>query len=360
MSTDTPAEQRGGHGYPEPECPEPGYPTPTDPVCRPEEIDGLRCEAKGIEVQAADIATYRDLLAQARKDYDTTRKDYRAKRHDAVCKVQDMRHQIRHLTERIRCMIEQDRVVRCLDEAFETILEELTECGPVGGCCVEECEFDTYVPDDYTELVERIETYKRHVADAKECFTRLIGEPAALEKRVTEAKKEIDAINAAIGGDPATTDLKRLYASALVAGWHIDRIWWGFDEIKDFVECLCRALTCWAKGATAISVLKGAQAVRDCQNEAAQQRCKDLRENTVEEILAGFDRLCPPPDHEDPSDYDDDDPAPPDIPYQENPDPDYGRNEGPRSEPGYGREPRPGRDTGTGRPRDRGWPRRRS
>src|SRR5687768_16497565 len=98
MSAFIPAEQRGGAGYP----------APTEPVCRPEEIDGLRCEARGIAVQAADIATYPELLTQARKDYDTTRKDYRAKRHAAVLKVQDMRHQIRHLTERIRSMIEQD------------------------------------------------------------------------------------------------------------------------------------------------------------------------------------------------------------------------------------------------------------
>src|SRR5690348_8631841 len=246
MSTDTPAEQRGG--YPDPEYPEPEYPEPT---CRPEEIDDLRCDAKGIEAQAADIATYRDLLAQARKDYDTTRKAYRAKRHDAASKVQDMRHQIKHLIERIRCMIEQDRVVRHLDEAFAEIIDELAGCGRVGGCCVEdECEFDDTITDDYAELIERIEAYKRHTAKAKDCFTTLTGEPAALEKRVADAKTEIDAVNAAIGGDPATTDLKRLYASALVASWHLDRIWWGFDEVKDFVECLCRALTCWARGAT--------------------------------------------------------------------------------------------------------------
>lgn len=356
MSTDTPAEQRGGTSYP----------APTDPVCRPEDIDGLRCEARGIAVRAADIATYQELLTQARKDYDTTRKDYRAKRHDAVLKVQDMRHQIRHLTERIRCMIEQDRVVRCLDEAFDEVRTELTECGPVGGCCVEDWDFDTTVPDDYAELVERIESYTRHVADARNCFTQLVGEPAALEQRVTAAKTEIDAVHAAIGGDPATTDLKRLYATALVAGWHVDQIWWGFPEIKDFVECLCRALTLWAKGATAVSELKGAQAVRDCQAEAAQQHCRDLRDNTVDEILAGFDRLCPPPDHEEPGGYEEDgshDPSP-EVPYS--PYPQQGTEPGyePGGARGYGRDPGQGGNPGygPGRPSDgdRGYVRARA
>jgi hypothetical protein len=321
MSTDTPAEQRGGAGYPAPQQTpqQTGYPAPQEPACRPEEIDGLRCEARGIAVRAADIATYQDLLTQARKDYDTTRKDYRAKRHDAVLKVQDMRHQIRHLTERIRYMIEQDRVVRCLNDAFDEVKTKLEGCGQEGGCRVEEREFDTTAPDDYDELVERIEAYRRTVTEAKDFFTRLVGEPAELEKRVTDAKAEIDAVNAAIGGDPATTDLKRLYASALVAGWHVDQVWWGFTETNDFIDCLCRALTVWARGATAVSVLLGARAVRDCHKEAADQRCTDLRQNTVEEILAGFDRLCPPPEQEEPGKYDADDdsydPSPPDIRY---------------------------------------------
>src|SRR6185503_1234560 len=125
-------------------------------------------------------------------------------RHDAALKVQDMRHQIKHLLERIRCLIEQDRVVRCLDEVFCEILEELEDCPLPGGCCADEdCEFDVDTDEcdclddaDYQRLLDRIAEYQRHADKAHTCFSTLISEPAELATRVTAAKAEIDAINA--------------------------------------------------------------------------------------------------------------------------------------------------------------------
>ena len=128
---------------------------------------------------------------------------------------------------------------------------------------------------------------------AKQCFNDLLGEPAALVQRVQDVKAEIDKINAALAADPAVTDLKMVYAQALVARRHIRLIWHGFDEAKDFVECLCRALTCWSTGANAISLLTGKQAFEDCKRTASKKRCDDLQTNTVEEILALYDKICP-------------------------------------------------------------------
>jgi hypothetical protein len=131
------------------------------------------------------------------------------------------------------------------------------------------------------------------VDKAKQCFNDLLGEPAALVQRVQDVKAEIDKINAALAADPAVTDLKMVYAQALVARRHIRLIWHGFDEAKDFVECLCRALTCWSTGANAISLLTGKQAFEDCKRAASKKRCDDLQTNTVEEILALYDKICP-------------------------------------------------------------------
>jgi hypothetical protein len=179
------------------------------------------------------------------------------------------------------------------------------------GCCADtlDCDFDVsgagwdcdpdmphqeYLSDyDYRQLVDTITRYQHRVDKAKKCFNDLLTEPAALVQRVTDAKAEIDAINAALASDPAATDLKQVYAQALVARRHIRVIWHGFDEAKDFVECLCRALTCWSTGANAIAMLTGKQAFEDCKRKAREQHCDDLQTNTVEEILALYDKICP-------------------------------------------------------------------
>ncbi len=280
--------------------------------CKLHLIDCMKCKADGIAAQAAYNAATTPDLEGAQAAYDSTRKDYRSKRRDVSLQVQDMRHQIKGLVERVRCSIKQEKVVECLNEAWDRIARDLNTCAGPGGCCADviDCDFDVtgagdwdcdpdrphedYLPDEeYQELVNTITQYQARVDKAKQCFNDLLTEPAALVQRVQDVKAEIDAINAALVADPAVTDLKTVYAQALVARWHIRRIWHGFDETKDFVECLCRALTCWSTGANAISLLTGKQAFEDCKRAASKKRCDDLQTNTVEEILALYDKICP-------------------------------------------------------------------
>jgi hypothetical protein len=293
--------------------------------CKPHLIDCLKCKADGIAKQAAyNAATTPDLEA-AQTAYDATRKDYRTKRRDVALQVQDMRHQVKHLVERVRCSIKQGKVVECLDEAWSCIAQDLDTCAGPQGCCADclDCEFDItgadwdcdpdqphhdYLSDqDYQRLIDTITRYQARVDKAKQCFNDLLTEPAALVQRVQGVKTEIDAINAALAADPAATDLKMVYAQALVARRHIRLIWNGFDETRDFTECLCRALTCWSTGANAISLLTGKQAFEDCKRAASKKRCDDLQTNTVEEILALYDKLCPRPDCADDDDRTDGD-----------------------------------------------------
>jgi hypothetical protein len=298
------------------DCPPP---PPTASGCDPQLVEDMACKASGVAAQAAYNATYQALLATARQDYDKTRTEYRSKRHDAMLQVQDMRHQIKHLIERIKCLIEQKRVWRCLDDAYCKIVEELKCCDTATGCCADECEFDVDDVEsvDCDQLVQLIADYQRQTDKAKDCFGKLVLEPAALVQRLADAKAAIDAINAALGADPATTDLKKVYVQAIVAKRDIDRIWNGFDQTHDFVDCLCRALTCWTKGCAAVSVLTGAKAVCDCKQKAKAAHCDRLKTNTVDEILAMYDKLCPPhddceddvgsdTDHDDNSSCDDD------------------------------------------------------
>ncbi|MDJ0355307.1 hypothetical protein [Paenarthrobacter sp. PH39-S1] len=266
-----------------------------DAGCDPKHIDDLQCRMMGIAKQAEYNGPFTVLLDKAKMDYDLTRKDYRQKRHDAQLKVQDLQHAVKQLTERIRCKIEQERVVRNLDKAFVQVVDQLTKCQPEIGCCCSEadCHFDLDCQGlPYDELVKRIDKYQARTDAAQQCFTTLVGEPAALELRVAARKDDVDKINAVLLEDPATTDLKMVYAQALVAERDVNRVWNGFGDVNEFVECLCCALKCWTNGGGAVSKLLGTKAVRDCRRKAEQDHCARLQSNTVDEIIVIYDKLC--------------------------------------------------------------------
>ena len=291
--------------YPEePECP----PPPETSCCEPG-VDDLKCVAAGDKAKAVYNDTFEADLAKAKIDYEATRKAYRTEQHDAAPIVQDLENQIRHLVERIKCQIEQDRVWKCLDKAFCKVLEELKCCPTPKPCCSEDCEFplDDIEDKSAAELAVLIAEYQKRIDDAKKCFNDLLGEPAALKTRVAEAKNEVAAITTDLGGDQAKLDLKRLYARALVAQWRIKKIWGGFGQVQKFVDCLCQALICWTKGCRAVYDLTGAKAVAECVEQSKKDRCDKLRNETVEQVLATYDRLCAKPECDDePADEDED------------------------------------------------------
>ncbi len=268
-------------------------PQTTDCGCDPSSsIDERKCRDQGLTAQLDYTKQHSDALQAAQTAYDTARTGYREARHDAALKVQDMKHQVKHLIERIKCLIEQERVVRCLDEAFEEVCKELDCCeGPLG-CCVEVVEFDREPPDRYRKLVRRIDRYTEVVTKAQACFDVLVTEPDALALRVTAVKADLDAITAALADDAAKVDLKKQYAAALVARRKLARIWNGFADSAAYIDCLCHALTTWADGVDAISLLTGAKAVLECRRQSAQDWCTRLVGGPVAEILVVYDRIC--------------------------------------------------------------------
>lgn len=294
MTTEQPRQDSEyGNNGPKDECAE----------CDPARIDDLKCQAAGVAAQAAYNAQYQDAVAAAQAKFTDVRDSYRSTRSDVALEVQDMRHQIRRVIDRIKCLIKQERVVECLDEAWEDVRELLIDCWN-GGCCVndDECRFDTDDCETEAHLNHRIAEYLAHADKAKQCFDTLTGEPAALAQRVADRKADLDAILAQLAGDPAKTDLKRVYAMALVEKYNLSIVWNGFKETKDFVECLCRALTCWTEGSVAIAILKGRLAVLDCKEQAAKDRCAYVQGHPVDEVLMVYDKKCggdPCPDSDD-------------------------------------------------------------
>lgn len=338
--------------------------------CKPHLVHCQKCTTEAIAKQAEYNAQTQPDINTAHGTYNDTRKDYRTRRSDVTLQVQDMRHQIKHLVERIRCLIQQEQVVECLDRAWCEIAKKLDRCAATAPDLA--CDFDvsgdgwgcdpdadevTYLDDDgYAELVAKITRYQDQVDKGKARFAGLAGEPAALVQRVADAKAEVDAINAGLTADPATTDLKRVYAQALVARRHIRLIWNGFEQGADFTESLGGALNCWSTGTRAVSVLTGRRAFEDCMRQERTKQCTELQTNTVEEILAWYEKYCPPPDCDDPSPVDPDCPEEydgqrPSGGYQKPP----GAGHPPDDGPGY-------RDDGEGDgppDEDRGYDRRR-
>lgn len=259
-------------------------------------IDDRKCRDQGLTAQIEYSKEHAQALEEAQKTYDLARVSYREKRHEAALKVQDMKHQVKHVIERIKCLIEQDRVVRCLDDAFGEVCTQLDCCEDSGECCTDEFEFDDTLPPDTEKgdrkLAHRIERYKSEIAKAKDRFTRLAGEPAALDARVSEVKKDLDEILAALADDAAKVDLKKQYVRARIAKRKLARIWNGFDDTTEYVDCLCKALKGWSDGVDVVSHLVGEQAVRTCAQASEDAWCKALIGGPVAEILAVYDRLC--------------------------------------------------------------------
>jgi chromosome segregation ATPase len=252
-------------------------------------VDELMCENRGVAAQAAYYAGHKESLTKARINYDSSQKAYSCARLNAVNKADDMRNRTEQLTDQIRCMIEQNRDLHRIDEAFDTVERQLRDCEAVRAC-EEVCDFDLDTTGlGHAELIMRIDRYQQRVDAAEERFSQLQAEPAALEKRLIDIDLEIDTITAALEGDPASIDVKRIYAAALVGRRHIETIWNGFDEIRDYIEHLSRALTDWVTGAAAVSSLTRARAVADCKREAVDMRCKELRTNMIDEVLAVYD-----------------------------------------------------------------------
>ncbi|MGC0398682.1 multidrug efflux pump subunit AcrA (membrane-fusion protein) [Streptomyces sp. SAI-126] len=263
--------------------------------CDPSGLDSLTCEAEGIKKQAEVTTAAATKLAERRTKYDSARTNYTQSRSDAEKTVDESRRQHEQLVERLKCALDDRRVIKRLGRALDTVRAKLAECGGSGGCCAEEeCDFDTDVSDaPLTELYARRADITRHIEQAEKCFDDLIDEPEQLTKRVAAIKAELAQTGEALG-KADKGQLVGLYARLLIVDQGLDDVWRGFATANDYVDCLCRALTCSLKGWQAVAVVEGAIAAAECREKADEARCAALRvpKNLVEELLAQYSKLA--------------------------------------------------------------------
>jgi hypothetical protein len=324
----TDAERRSGRGDKDHErC----------PCCDPGLLDDLKCKAKGIEAQAKYNADNQQKLDDARTAFEAARAAYSKARGEAEPEVAAARRELEELRDRIRCQLDHEEL-ECLDRAFGRVVERLDRCGHERGCCCDEdCDYDDDVRDcDPDDVPGRLAVIKYRTKEAADCFWDLIGEhtvvpepapapspapspapaaaaapasaagaaaapaagatdssppaDAALPARVKALQAEIEAISQATGD--GSWKPSKLYAALLVARRHLHNVWRGFANVNEYMECLCRALTCLIEGHAAIGELTRQAAVNQCHRDCWKAGCKYLAENTVAEVLAEYLRVC--------------------------------------------------------------------
>lgn len=257
------------------------------------EIESLACSAERFQKQA-DIA--KESLAQMqdfKTKFATARSDYQKVRDAVMPDVDWSRSQLDELLETLRCKLS-DEKEQCLEDALEKVAEAVKKCSTTG-CCAGPCEFSSEVGEgeSVAQLTGRIDQYKRDVAVSTECFDTLITEQTALKERVARIRKTVTELAAELCAE-GSHDHARLYARALVAQWELRtaQLWRGFPTVNDYVDCLCRSLTCTLSGWEAIAVLEGIRVERDCKARAAATACQRKRDQMDDEVYCEYVRTC--------------------------------------------------------------------
>ena len=286
-----------------------GAPSGQDcPDCRPETLDRFSCQAEGVAARAKYHEDHKNGPSSER--YEAARLEYGKARHAVEDDVQAVDEQLGDLTDKLRCDIDSESVVDDLDRAWEQIKKRLRKCQPRLGCRLsDDYRFDTDVPPRGLEVIKaRIAEYEYLTSEAEKVFDELVAEPERLKTRVKDLQEEVNKIERERrGAEPgvpkpgpkgdekkATTedpDFKRLYARAVVAGVHLEEVWWGYDELRDYVECICLALRISLEGRAALAWLTGELAERVCRRNARQLRCKKLNDNVIDAIIERYVRI---------------------------------------------------------------------
>lgn len=253
-------------------------------------FDSVNCEIEGITAESDYMKLHKEKFATRRKQFDSARTAYDKARGEVAADLAQISQQLSRLRDQLECHLD-EQTRQCLTEAWQDVAEQLRNCGGEQGCCVteEQCrfEYDLGQEPKAPDIRALLEDFERRVVAAEGCFDKVLAaEPEELKKRIANLKTYI----AAIAADPKTVDYSRAFAELLWAEHRRDKVWLGFDDVNEYAECLCLALTCSLEGRRAIAKLTGVLATLNCKDQGVTDRCTWLRDHVVEEILAGCRR----------------------------------------------------------------------
>ncbi|MGW5347698.1 hypothetical protein [Streptomyces sp. HUAS TT3] len=287
--------------------------------CDPGAIDELACIATGIQRRAEVTQEHLPQLREFQEKFNGARTRYTRARLAAKADLDEAAATLGKVREQIRCRVGHEQR-HCLAQAVDRVFDDIRRCAGGWGCCTDDCgcEFSDVVhPDDtVASLASRIARYTQDTQKAAACFTALDGEVTALPERAVKIRTDAVQLLADVCDPVLGQDVVRLYARLLVLLRRIAEAFRGFGSVSEFVDCLCKALLCVLKGWQAIAVLEGARAELLCKEETRRRACERKQQETVEEVMAEYARLCPPctahgePDREADADAEEEEPVP--------------------------------------------------
>jgi len=265
--------------------------------CRTGELDDLECHAAGIAEQARLTEEAAAPLAERRKEYDAVRPGYIKARREAAPEVKSLRARAEKLVDQIKCLLDDAEVVELLDTAWQKVLDELSACGGTVSCSGHPaCGFDDVGPDtEHDRLLLLKAEAERAAAGSEACFDSLITEPRDLPDRIAEVRTSLTGITEALSDKGRPEDeLRHLYVDAVFARHRLQsaQIWRGFDDVDEFIDHLCLALTCSLRARRALAVIGGALARHGCREEARRKRCAGLHADPVDDVLIEYAKLA--------------------------------------------------------------------
>jgi hypothetical protein len=260
-------------------------------------VEGLACVAKRFEKQSEVAKESFEKLAEYKAKFDTARADYQKARDDVAADVEAAREKLAELIKDIECKLD-DTKEQCVKDALHTVKCQIKDCRRPAGCCAGPCDFTGVSPTESLEdLAARIVKYRADVAESEKCFDTLIAHISAIPTWVEALKGEVDAIAAQLTAEAPRKEWDRLYARALIAAWKLQdaQLWKGYPTVNAFIDCLCKALECAAKGWEKIVELEGAKAERDCKKDADEKACERKQADMLGEVMKEYVKSCPQP-----------------------------------------------------------------
>jgi hypothetical protein len=265
-------------------------------TCDPGQIGQLACTAKKYAKQAEvmteqavkDLDTYSTQFAEARQKYTDARTAAKAEL-DAISVILNGLRD-----DQLKCKPSEEQK-ECIDEAADKVFGEIEACSDDENGCESPCD-DSPGPDpesqtDSTTLAAEIARRRANLATTADRFKILIGEPDGLKTRVAALKADAEKLAKDVttggDGDKAVLWFARL---VIIEYWaKPEQVWRGFDSVGAFLDCICGLLKCLVSGWATVAILEGRKAELDCEAEAKEKACEQMKKDTLAAILNAYD-----------------------------------------------------------------------
>jgi hypothetical protein len=176
-------------------------------------------------------------------------------------------------------------------QLWRDLRQEIDEASAPPGCNRPPCAPDPDIGDDETlaALAGRVATMRYDAQALDDYFGDLFAEQTAGTERATTAKTDADALADEVKNAAPDADLIPFLVRALVLRWRLrpERLWRGFT-VQSFLDCLDGTMDCMRDEWSAITVLSGAVAERECLAESRREKAAKLQATAGDELLRRY------------------------------------------------------------------------